>query len=71
MIKYPFTAIAYLASMTTSQDSRTREGLDRATKSSTEGHDGRPEEFDTDSFDEEGSMRKLETHHHQSPNTKK
>ena len=69
MIKCSFTAIPYLASMTTSVDSRTREGLDRATKSSTKGNDGRPEEVDTDSFDEEGSMRQLETHHHHSPNT--
>ena len=39
--------------------------LDRATKSSTEGNDGRPQEVDTaDSFDEEGSMGQLETHHH-------
>ena len=39
---------------------RTREGLDRATKSSTEGNDGGLEEVATDSFDEEGSMRQLE-----------
>ena len=43
--------------------------LDRATKSSTAGNDGRPEEVDTDSFDEESSIGQLETHHHHSPNT--
>ena len=58
------------ALLTTSQDSRTREGLDRAKKSSTKGNDGRPEEMAHRSLDEEGSTRQLETHHHHSPNTK-
>ena len=60
----------HVASLTTSWDSRTSEGLDRATKSSTEGN-GRPEEADTaHSYGEEGSMRQLETLHPHSPNTK-
>ena len=57
-------ATTLLASLTTSWDSKTREGLDRATKSSTEGNDGRPEEADTaDSLGEECSTKQLETHH--------
>ena len=69
MIKYSFIAIAFLASMTTSWDSRTGEGLDGATKSSTEANDGRPEKVDTaDSLDEKGSMRQLQSNHHHSAN---
>ena len=68
MIKYSFIATAHLA---TSWGSRTRDGRNRATKSSTMVNGGRPEEADTaHSLGEEGSMKQLETHQPHRPNTK-
>ena len=55
MLKYSFNVIVWLARLTISWDSRTRDGPDSATKSSNKSNDGRSEDADAaDSLAEEG-----------------